>query len=382
MLRYAATSVFAIVISSTAIEAARSGKQHELDAFSYAVGEAFSYSVEDEFPALLVSTDESDQSDQPTLSEAQSSLRPTYFPTSSNNNLLTFYAIGDTPYTIVEECLIPHELGKLSASDGRFLVHLGDIKDGKLEGCPQSMYENIATIFESSPMRTFFIVGDNEWLDCGGEKDVDESFTYWDEHLLRFHERTNLDWPPFDAFVTRHTDHPEFFSFILDNVLFLGQGLPPPQEENMPSYDEWESYLDANLRWTREHFIAQNAGTRLRAAVIFGHNMGGPAELYFADLKSIALSYSDIPILVMEDHHWFAETTFWDVPNLYKISLDDTVTPTAITIDTNARKIDKIFRYDRRCPCSTGHRPTNLLTYSDGECKGVCDTNILCAGDW
>jgi hypothetical protein len=69
------------------------------------------------------------------------------------------------------------------------------------------------------------------------------------------------------------------------------------------------------------------------------------------------------------------------VPNLYTISLDDTVTPTAITIDTNAREIDKIFRYDRRCPCSNKHRPTQLLTYSDGECKGVRDTNKLCAGD-
>jgi hypothetical protein len=268
---------------------------------------------------------------------------PTNFPTSSHNNLLEFYAIGDTPYTTVEECLIPHELGKLLASDGRLLVHLGDIKDGKLEGCPESMYENIGTIFESSPMRTFFIVGDNEWLNCGDEKEVDESFTYWEEHLSRFHERTNLDWPPFDAFVTRDTDHPEFFSFILDNVLFLGQGLPPTQEDIMPSCNKYESYLAANVRWTREHFIAQNAGTRLRAAVIFGHDISGSVEPYFADLKSIASSYSDIPILVMEDHHWFAEETFWDVPNLYKITLDDTVTPTAITMIQMREKLTKSF---------------------------------------
>jgi hypothetical protein len=156
MLRYATTSVLAILISSTSIGAARSGKKHELDAFSYAVWDAFPYSVGDEFPALSVSSDESDQSDQPTLSEEQSSLHPTYSLTSNNNNLITFYAIGDTPYTTVEECLIPHELAKLSTSDGRFMVRLGDIKDGKLEGCPESMYENIATIFESSPMRTFF----------------------------------------------------------------------------------------------------------------------------------------------------------------------------------------------------------------------------------
>ena len=78
MLRYATTSVLAIIlISSTAIEAARSGKQHEHDAFLYAVWDSFPYSVGDEFPALLVTIDESDQSDHPAPSEAQSSLRPT-----------------------------------------------------------------------------------------------------------------------------------------------------------------------------------------------------------------------------------------------------------------------------------------------------------------
>lgn len=44
MLCFAVTSVLAILISSIAIEAARSGKQHELDAFSYAVWDAFPYS--------------------------------------------------------------------------------------------------------------------------------------------------------------------------------------------------------------------------------------------------------------------------------------------------------------------------------------------------
>ena len=96
MLRYDTTSVLAILISSTSIGAARSGKKHKLDAFSYAVWDAFPYSVGDEFPALLVSTDKSDQSDQPTLSEEQSSLRPTYSIMSNNNNLLTFYVLSMT----------------------------------------------------------------------------------------------------------------------------------------------------------------------------------------------------------------------------------------------------------------------------------------------
>jgi hypothetical protein len=79
--------------------------------------------------------------------------------------------MGNAPYTGVEECLILRKLGKLSELDGKFLVHLGNIKDGKLEGCPESMYKNMATIIEFSPMRTFFILIDNEWLDCDGKEE-------------------------------------------------------------------------------------------------------------------------------------------------------------------------------------------------------------------
>ncbi len=150
----------------------------------------------------------------------------------------------------------------------------------------------------------------------------------------------------------------------------------------MSLHNEWESYLNANARWMRENLVAQNADVRLRAAVIFVHNMGGPSGQYLVKLKSIASSQLDVPILMMEDHHWLAEEAFWDVPNLYKILLDDTVTPTAITIHADARRIDKIFHYDCQCPCTTNHCPTRLLTYSNGKCKGVCNTNELCAGNW
>mmetsp|Transcript_28735 Transcript_28735/g.51968 ORF Transcript_28735/g.51968 Transcript_28735/m.51968 type:complete len:189 (-) Transcript_28735:195-761(-) len=173
---------------------------------------------------------------------------------------------------------------------------------------------------------------------------------------------------------------PSFFAFLLEGVLFLGQGLPVPQPQNMPDPDEWDNYLEANANWTREHFVANVE--QMRAAVILSHSSAGPVEPYFEELKKIASAYEQIPILLLEDNHWFEYETYREEPNLYRIALDDTVTPTSIAIDTDAKGgITKIFRYNRRCWCSSGHRPTKLMKYSSGYCDGVCDTNDLCAGE-
>ena len=76
----------------------------------------------------------------------------------------------------MEECLLPLELNKLTASSGRFLIHLGDIQDGKICSCPESLHIGISRLFEASPLPTFFIIGDNGWLDCDN---YDESYSYW-----------------------------------------------------------------------------------------------------------------------------------------------------------------------------------------------------------
>jgi len=121
----------------------------------------------------------------------------------------------------------------------------------------------------------------------------------------------------------------------------------------------------------------------MRAAVIFSHSSGGPAEPYFEQLKRLAARYDRTPILFVEDNHWFEDQTYPEVPNLYRVALDDTVTPTAITVDTEAgRRVQDVFRYDRRCWCSNGHRPTQLPEYPPGhDCEGACETNELCVGE-
>ena len=319
-------------------------------------------------------------SDAPSQSPAPVS---TYQP-SDGAGAVTFFAVGDVPYTDVEACLLPYELDKLADLGGSFIVHLGDIQDGKINSCPESMHRGVSRIFESSPIPTLFVIGDNGWLDCDNPE---ESYELWKKHLFFYEERQDLNWPPLGADVVHHSNHSEFWSFELDKVLFIGQGLPAPQPGNVDEEsEEWQDYMTANAEWTA--YNLEKGADRARAVVIFGHALssssdGGPTKAYFEQLKGIALSNSNVPILFIEDYHWWEDEVFDDVPNLRRIALDDTVTPTSITVDINAAGgVQNVFQTDRRCWCSDDHRPTRLITYEEGSaCEGACATNAACMGE-
>jgi hypothetical protein len=323
-------------------------------------------------------------SNKPTLSP---STKPTTAPSMSpttETKTLTFFAIGDVPYSDMEACLLPHELDKAAASgtDAKFMLHLGDIRDGQPyhdtglpRPCPEFLYEDVATIFEKSSVSVFFSMGDNAWLDCAN---VDESYTFWKKHLLTFNDRKDLGWPEIGATVSRNEDHIEMYSFVLKDVLIIGQGLPGEGWSTNHTWALWNVYLDENARWLEKSF----AENKFRAVVICGNSSKGWNERYFLRLEEVAKQYSDIPIMFLGDEHDFEEEVeFRGIPNLHRIALDDVVTPTLIMVDPYATGTSNVFTYDRRCPCAGNHRPTELFNYTSGECAGVCGTNDLCVNE-
>ncbi|KAL7548823.1 hypothetical protein ACHAWF_012083 [Thalassiosira exigua] len=215
-------------------------------------------------------------------------------------------------------------------------------------------------------------------MDCGDGAHADDAFRHWETHLLSYHERTDLNWPPLGADVARHPDRPEFASFVLGEVLFVRQGLPWPREDNLPDRRAWRKYMKANVDWMESSYDANKEG--IRAMVIFAH--ATPSE-YLLGLTNFASKVPDLPILLVKDGHWFEESTNY-APNLYMIRLDDTVTPASMTVDVDAAESGRwehakdVFRYDRRCWCSDTHRPTRLVWPRSGKCEGVCDTNRRC----
>eukprot|EP00986_Skeletonema_menzelii_P006159 scaffold2330_cov136-Skeletonema_menzelii.AAC.10 len=317
-------------------------------------------------------------------------IEPTTTPSSSptETRSLSFFAIGDVPYSDLEACLIPHELDKAanSGADAKFMLHLGDIRDGKPyedwewrggqpRPCPEYLFEDVATIFEMSHVPTFFSMGDNAWLDC---EDVDEAYKFWEKHLLTFDERKDLGWPELGTTVSRNEDHIEMYSFVLKDVLVIGQGLPGEGRGVDHAWTLWNVYLDENARWLEKSF----AENEFKSVIIVGNSSAGWNERYFLRLEEVARQHKDIPIMFLGDGHDFEEEAqFRGLPNLHRIALDDVVTPTLITVDPYATGNLNVFTYDRRCPCAGNHRPTELFNYTSGVCAGVCDSNDLCINE-
>jgi len=317
----------------------------------------------------------------PTTSQEPSAAPEPTAPTPSSTKV-TFYVIGDVPYSDVEARLLPFELKKMDAS-AKFLIHLGDIRDGSLgvtgevTDCPESLFQDLSSIFESSDVTTFFIPGDNGWLDC---KNATESYTYWEKYLFK----TDLAWPAFPTTVNRWTTFPagvnrntrrsEFFSFLLDNVLFVGLSLPGSGRNEDNEWTPRDTLLRDNIQWTHENFD-EYAGV-MEAVILFDHYYGSLNGDYFDALANIIVdpSYNEPPVLFMEDNHWMnVDEEFLGVPNLLRIEQDDTVTPMKITVDPFATGLGNVFQYDQGCLCSTGHRPTRLITYIDSHrCGGEC----------
>lgn len=326
---------------------------------------------------------------RPTFSQAPTAAPvPTVPPTK-----VTFYAIGDVPYSDAEACLLPFELQKMDPA-GSFVIHLGDIRDarapaGEISDCPESIFQDLSTIFESSEFTPFFTPGDNGWLDCAN---ATEAYEYWEQYLFNYNERTDLSWSPFPANrwtsfpagISRTTRRSEFVSFLLDNVLFIGVSLPASGRNEDNEWTPRDSLLQDGVQWTRENFDEYK--DVMSAVVVFGHSSSDLNAEYFFGLRNIVRdpAYNGVPVLFLEEGGLVSdEEDFLNVPNLFLIETDDSVTPMKITVDPSASGGTRdIFQYSQTCICSNAHRPAQLITYvSSSPCGDVCNEGFEACKD-
>lgn len=72
---------------------------------------------------------------------------------------ITFYAMGDAPYTDHErENIMPYQMQNLSDS-AAFLVHLGDLQDAQVDECQEYAYQAASDILKQSRLPVFVIPG-------------------------------------------------------------------------------------------------------------------------------------------------------------------------------------------------------------------------------
>lgn len=80
-------------------------------------------------------------------------------PPFGDGTSITFYAMGDAPYTDHErENIMPYQMQNLSES-AAFLVHLGDLQDAQVDECQEYAYQAAKDVLMQSRIPVFVIPG-------------------------------------------------------------------------------------------------------------------------------------------------------------------------------------------------------------------------------
>lgn len=247
--------------------------------------------------------------------------------------LVTFSAMGDVPYLPTEYLLLPKQIAELP-NESEFVVHLGDIKTGKMP-CIELTYETVAGILAKSKLPLFIIPGDNEWNDCANP---DEGWSLWLKHFSRFEEKWKHNFN-----VERQAKRDENFAFVRSEVLFIGINLVGGRVHNEA---EWKKRHAEDLEWTRK-YLDQYAG-KIRSAVIFGHAY--PVKVhddYFDGLNEAALKFNK-PMLYLhgDGHKWIHDHPF-KAQNILRVQVDQGGIAPPITVTVTDDSKDP-FVIDRR----------------------------------
>jgi hypothetical protein len=224
----------------------------------------------------------------------------------------TFGALGDTPYTRLEEALFPDLLAGMSNEDLAFVVHVGDFKSARAP-CSDELFRQRREWFDLVRHPFVYVPGDNEWTDCSGFQaggydplkrlaKLRELFSGGEESLGR--RRIKL--------ARQSPDYPEHARWRHGNVLFVTLNVPGPDNNARHMPEEFRSRSAAVARWLEQSFnIAR--GDRLRAVVIFmqANPWVSPTSRYFgfrellATMAKETLGFDGEVLLVHGDTHRF-----------------------------------------------------------------------------
>ncbi|GKY98383.1 hypothetical protein MPSEU_000795900 [Mayamaea pseudoterrestris] len=281
---------------------------------------------------------------------------PTPSPTTPaapvyTNNITTFYVIGDVPYNSQQAIEIRQQMLDVP-DDVEFVINVGDIRNaGRDLTCVQSDYTDAEALFNLSRAPVFMLLGDNDWNDC---PNPDEGLTYWRNQFVGFE---NKYWSaPFT--ISRLENHPETFTFLWKNTLFVGLQLVGG---DILDESEWNDRLASQANWTMDlitlyRSTLDSTGDTGRV-VLFGHcNPNSKHKPYFEPLEDFIESElnNSLPMLYVngDSHRWEYNTSFQDQPSFLRIMVTggSSEPPLKIVIDGNGLSRDAVtaFAYDRQ----------------------------------
>ncbi|MBI2316827.1 MAG: hypothetical protein HYU75_07400, partial [Betaproteobacteria bacterium] len=143
----------------------------------------------------------------------------------------SFGIIGDTPYSETEEAELELVIGEINLEDLTFVVHVGDIKNGRSR-CTDRLFEQRKAIFQRIRHPFVLVPGDNEWTDChrasaGGYDPLERL-----EALRRVFHAGDRSLGERSMLLERQSSDPRFTQYrenvrwIFGNILFAAINVP------------------------------------------------------------------------------------------------------------------------------------------------------------
>ena len=238
-----------------------------------------------------------------------------------------FSAIGDVPYNATQKENFLALIAKHNTTaKSDFLIHVGDIKPGG-DPCDEMVYQEVSGLLKSFTTPTFVILGDNEFNDC---TNPDEGLSFWNTYFLQLNKNWN-----FKSNVNYQENRQENFSFIKDQVLFIGLNLVGSSVHNQ---EEWNTRLTDNGNYVQELFTSNK--DKINAAVVFGHaNMVDIGPVKFATFTNVfrtAAATLQKPILYLHgDGHFWLQDYPWPEKNIMRVQIEGGATAVEVTVDPN-----------------------------------------------
>ena len=97
---------------------------------------------------------------------------------------LTFYVMGDAPYTASDRDRFPLQVKRIH-NGGDFIVHVGDMK-GVDSGMSDGPYSLVSDALIESKAPCFIVPGDNDYYDCSNPE---AGWKRWERYFMQFHAK-------------------------------------------------------------------------------------------------------------------------------------------------------------------------------------------------
>jgi hypothetical protein len=265
--------------------------------------------------------------------------KPSYAKGIARGETVNFYVLADEPYDLSNARQLTRELENLP-SDAEFLIHLGNANGDSQSRCQEYGYERAASILKESPVPTFVIPGDRDWVRCNKPT---MALEWWSENLGMFDTRFE-DSKKFD--VDHQEGRKENFAFLYKGVLFLSVHIVDTETDAT----EWTSRHERNVMWTKEQLNRDG----YRSVVIFGHAPPSSKQGEYFWPVIDQLKDTNIPVLYLhanteggdfEEYHPFGEADNFSAVQLEKKGLE---APMRVTVWGDRKKRNDMFEFTRR----------------------------------